>query len=167
MLISSFVKHCHVWGVCVTDNNGVWIGWLDLLALLLKVQSFMTVHNPWLPKTHSIPYWTDLRIGHFFSARCPLVNTPQLNTQFLTNSLTTESLSSLTNSEWFNSPELNYLTSMRTEYRAPPRTVRVLHCLSAATKRVSISRQRSVVTDTCLATCYPATGSSSDVDCVN
>jgi hypothetical protein len=24
---------------------------------------------------------SDLRIGHFFSFRCPLVNTPQLNTQ--------------------------------------------------------------------------------------
>jgi hypothetical protein len=25
---------------------------------------------------------SDLRIGHFFSFRCPLVNTPQLNTEF-------------------------------------------------------------------------------------
>jgi hypothetical protein len=24
---------------------------------------------------------SDLRIGHFFSSRCPLVNTPQLNTE--------------------------------------------------------------------------------------
>jgi hypothetical protein len=24
---------------------------------------------------------SDLRVGHFFSFRCPLVNTPQLNTQ--------------------------------------------------------------------------------------
>jgi hypothetical protein len=69
----------------------------------LQVQSTITAHNQWLPKTRSIPYWTtsvfsstvtdtgsDLRIGHFFSFRCPLVNTPQLNTQLL-NSLTTAS----------------------------------------------------------------------------
>jgi hypothetical protein len=30
---------------------------------------------------------SDLRVGHFFSFRCPLVNTPQLNTRFLTNEL--------------------------------------------------------------------------------
>jgi hypothetical protein len=38
---------------------------------------------------------SDLRIGHFFSFRCPLVNIPQLNTEQLNcllNSLTTESL---------------------------------------------------------------------------
>jgi hypothetical protein len=38
---------------------------------------------------------SDLRIGHFFSFRCPLVNTPYLNTQLLNcipNSLTNESL---------------------------------------------------------------------------
>jgi hypothetical protein len=39
---------------------------------------------------------SDIRIGHFFSFRCPLISTPQLNTQLL-NSLTTES-ESLTNS---------------------------------------------------------------------
>jgi hypothetical protein len=42
--------------------------------------------------------WLDssLRIGHFFSFCCQVVNTPQLNTQLL-NSLTTESLKSLLN----------------------------------------------------------------------
>jgi hypothetical protein len=40
----------------VTNNNGFWIGWLDLLALL--VQSLITAHNQWLPKTRSIPSWT-------------------------------------------------------------------------------------------------------------
>jgi hypothetical protein len=45
----------------VTDNNGFWIGWLDLLALLLQLQNLQpitTAHNQWLPKTRSIPYWT-------------------------------------------------------------------------------------------------------------
>jgi hypothetical protein len=35
----------------MTNNNGFWIGWLDLLTLLYK-------YNQWLPKTRSIPYWT-------------------------------------------------------------------------------------------------------------
>jgi hypothetical protein len=35
----------------VTNNNGFWVGWLDLLALLYN-------YNQWLPKTRSIPYWT-------------------------------------------------------------------------------------------------------------
>jgi hypothetical protein len=42
----------------MTNNNGFWIGWLDLLALLLQLQSIITAHNRWLPKTRSIPYWT-------------------------------------------------------------------------------------------------------------
>jgi hypothetical protein len=28
--------YCHVRGVSVTNNNGFWIGWLDLLTLLLQ-----------------------------------------------------------------------------------------------------------------------------------
>jgi hypothetical protein len=46
-----------VWG-SVTNNNSFWIGWLDLLARLLQLQSSITAHNQWLPKTRSIPYWT-------------------------------------------------------------------------------------------------------------
>jgi hypothetical protein len=51
-------EYCHVWGVCVTNNNRFSIGWLDILALLLKLQRIITAHNPWLYKTRSIPYWT-------------------------------------------------------------------------------------------------------------
>jgi hypothetical protein len=50
--------YCHVWGVCVTNNNGFCIGWLNLLAFLLQLQSIITAHNQWLPRTRSIPYWT-------------------------------------------------------------------------------------------------------------
>jgi hypothetical protein len=50
--------YCHVRGVCVTNNNGFWIGWLDLLALLLQLQPIITAHNQWPSKTRSIPYWT-------------------------------------------------------------------------------------------------------------
>jgi hypothetical protein len=33
-LQKEFKIYCHVFCVCVTNNNGFWIGWLDLLALL-------------------------------------------------------------------------------------------------------------------------------------
>jgi hypothetical protein len=42
----------------VTNNNGFWIGWLDLLALLLQLQPIITAHNQWVLRTLSIPYWT-------------------------------------------------------------------------------------------------------------
>jgi hypothetical protein len=42
----------------VTNNNWFWIGWLDLLAFLLQLQSIITAPHQWLLKTHSIPYWT-------------------------------------------------------------------------------------------------------------
>jgi hypothetical protein len=51
-------EYCHVHGVYVTNNNGFWTGWLDLLALLLRLQSIITAHSQWLSKTRSIPYWT-------------------------------------------------------------------------------------------------------------
>jgi hypothetical protein len=35
----------------MTDNNGLWIGWLDLLALLLQLQPIIGAHNRWLSKT--------------------------------------------------------------------------------------------------------------------
>jgi hypothetical protein len=46
-------------GFCMANYNGFWTG-LDLLALLrvLQLQSIITAHNQWLPKTRSIPYWT-------------------------------------------------------------------------------------------------------------
>jgi hypothetical protein len=82
---------------------------------LLKLRSIIIAHNKWLPKTRSIPCCitsvfsaavTDL-VGHFFSFRCPLVSTPQLNTQ-LPNSLTMELLNSLTNDD-SRIPSLFYL----------------------------------------------------------
>jgi hypothetical protein len=48
----------HVREICVTKNNGFWIGWLDLLAVSLQLQSIITAQNQWLSKTCSIPYWT-------------------------------------------------------------------------------------------------------------
>jgi hypothetical protein len=48
----------HVSGVCVNNNNGFRIEWFDWLALLLQLQSIITAHNWWLPKTGSITSWT-------------------------------------------------------------------------------------------------------------
>jgi hypothetical protein len=53
-----FQTYCYVSGVCVTGNNGFWIGRLDLLALRLQLQPIITAHNQWLFNTRSIPYWT-------------------------------------------------------------------------------------------------------------
>jgi hypothetical protein len=69
----------------VTNNNGFWIGWLNLLTLLLQLQLIITPHKQWLSKTRSISYWTtsvfsstdslgsDLRIGHLriTKGECP------------------------------------------------------------------------------------------------
>jgi hypothetical protein len=54
----------------VTNNNGFWIGLLDLLALVLLWQPIITAHSQWLPKTRSIPCWTT---GVFSSAVTDLV----------------------------------------------------------------------------------------------
>jgi hypothetical protein len=91
------------------------VGFIDsFLYSHSQLHSIITAQNRWLPKTRSIPYWTtsvfvqyffycdwfgsDLRIGHFFTFRCPLVNTPQLTLnrtqllKYLLNSLLTESM---------------------------------------------------------------------------
>jgi hypothetical protein len=74
----------------VTNNNGFWLGWLYLLTLLLQSQQ-LTINDClrlalfcWTMNVFSSYCdWlgSDLRVGHFFSFRCPLVSTPQLNTQ--------------------------------------------------------------------------------------
>jgi hypothetical protein len=107
-----------VWG-SVTNNNGFWIGWLDLLTPSFSIT---TTHNWWLPKACSIPYWTTnvflvilllwlrsgLWIGHFFSFHCPLVNTPQLNTE--PNS--TIGPPSEFSSNWLATELTNYVSSL-------------------------------------------------------
>jgi hypothetical protein len=54
---SSFFKiNLILWRVrgSVMNNNGFWIGWLDLLTPSFKI----TAHNRWLPNTCSVPSWT-------------------------------------------------------------------------------------------------------------
>jgi hypothetical protein len=75
----------------VTKNNGFWIRWLDLLALLLQLQQ-LTINDclrlaPFLTGlrvSSLLRDWlgSDLRISHYFSFRYPLVSTPQLNISF-------------------------------------------------------------------------------------
>jgi hypothetical protein len=78
----------------VTDNNGFWIGWFDLLArsfiiTLITINVCLSLVPFWLDYDclllYSFFYWdwlgSDLRVGHLFSFRCPPVNTPQLNTK--------------------------------------------------------------------------------------
>jgi hypothetical protein len=94
----------------VTNNNGFWIGLLDLLTSsctitlnynqlqqltindCLRLAPFLT--GLWVSSLLRDWLGSDLRVGHFFSFRCPLVNTSQLNTELLTNFLTTGSLNS-------------------------------------------------------------------------
>jgi hypothetical protein len=96
----------------VTNNNGFWIEWLDLLAL--QLQLITTAHNQWLPKTRSIPCWTS---SVFSSTVTDLVR--------IYESVTYESLR--TSDEWrmrthsrLNSLELT--SSRRTEYRSLSQT---------------------------------------------
>jgi hypothetical protein len=42
----------------VTNNNGFWIGWSDLLPTSLQLQLIITAHNQCLSKIRSIPCWT-------------------------------------------------------------------------------------------------------------
>jgi hypothetical protein len=111
------------------EYNGFWIRWLDLLTPALQLQLIVPAHTikDWDSLRSFLDYecllfycdWlgSDLRIGHFFSFRCPLVNTPQLNPQLL-NSL-------ITDPEWIHKWTLFY-NSEWTEERPLPRTVRPL-----------------------------------------
>jgi hypothetical protein len=102
----------------------------------LQLQSIITVHNQWLSKTRSIPYWTtsvfrcdwlcsDLRIDHFLNFRCPLVNTPQPNTQ-LSYEWRMQNDGSLSQMNWTNF----FITSERTEHKSQCLRVFLLFCFS-------------------------------------
>jgi hypothetical protein len=127
---------------CSVTKNGFWIEWLDLLALLLQLQSIIIVssHNQWLPNTHSIPYSTtsvfssavtDLDpIYESVTSSASIVRRLTLHSWTL-NSLTSDECrttahSSLTGMNWTNS----FITSGRTEYKSPCLTVPLLLCFS-------------------------------------
>jgi hypothetical protein len=100
-------KYCHAFGVCVTNNNGFWIRWLDLLALLLQLQSIMTAHNQWLSMTSSIPCWTT----SVFSST--MMNDESLLTHWTLLQMNYDS----------------FITSRQPEYRSPYPTVLLLFCV--------------------------------------
>jgi hypothetical protein len=119
-----------------TNNNGFWIAWLDLLALLLQLQSIITAHNRWLPKTRSIPYWTT---SIFSSTVTDLV----LIYEMVTSSTTVVcwlTLHSWTLNSLMNESELTLLyNSGWNEERPPPWTVRLLLFVSSvATKHANL-----------------------------
>jgi hypothetical protein len=58
ILVPEFLKILSRLRGIVTNNNGFWIGLLDLLALLLQLQQIISAQNQWLSKTRSIPHWT-------------------------------------------------------------------------------------------------------------
>jgi hypothetical protein len=78
----------------VTYNKGFWIGWFDLLAILYNYNQLWQLSNDGCLRLAPFPIelrassllrdWlgSDLRIGHFFSFRCPLVNTAEHWTLF-------------------------------------------------------------------------------------
>jgi hypothetical protein len=93
------ILYCYVswvpWLIITGSRLDDWIYW----RLLLQIQPIITAHNQWLRKSRSILLhcdgllfhcdWlgSDLRVGHFFSFRCPLANTPQLNIQLMNSEL--------------------------------------------------------------------------------
>jgi hypothetical protein len=103
----------------VTNNNGFWIGWLDLLSLLLQLQS---IYNSWqwMTRTRCIAYWTT---SVFPSTVTDLVLIYESVTSVPVVRSTAEQSTLLRmNYDWTE------LTSKRTEYRSPSPTVRVLLC---------------------------------------
>jgi hypothetical protein len=70
--------------------------------------------------------WSDSRVGHFFSFRCPLVNTPQLNTELSYEWRMPIDGSRLPRMNWTNS----FITSGQTEYKSLCLTVSLLFCFS-------------------------------------
>jgi hypothetical protein len=110
--IEKTLPYYHVREVCVTNNDGFWIRWLDLLALLLQLQPITTAQNQWLLRTRSIPSL----ITSVFSSTA--TNTEQRITvhwiiEFLLNPLRV-------NHDFF-------ITSRLPEYRSP---ARIISCYS-------------------------------------
>jgi hypothetical protein len=124
--------YCHVSRVLWLIVNGLWIGWLDLLVLLL--QSLITAHNLWLPKTSYIPSWTT--VSHL-----PLWLTCA-NDVCLTN-------------PW----QMNYVSFynlVQTRNRTLPWMVCLLYCAYLLSREHVFPGQRPVALETCLPKCCPA-----------
>jgi hypothetical protein len=86
--------YCHVsgvpWRIIAVSGLNDWTNW-HFYYNHSSSQLIITANSQWLSRIRAIPYWTTnvlsstvtgLVLIHFFSFRCPLVNTPQLITQF-------------------------------------------------------------------------------------
>jgi hypothetical protein len=118
------------WLIIMGSGLNDWIYWAPSVAITLSYNQweqlaindcltlapFLTGQRP----SSLLCDWlgSDLRIGHFFSFRCPLVNTPQLNTQLSYECRLIE----LSWTELYSPFE----TSRRVEYRSLFRPVRPL-----------------------------------------
>jgi hypothetical protein len=66
---NQYLKYCHVFGVCMTNNNGFWIRWLDLLALLYNYNQLwqLTIND----SLRLAPFLTGLRMSSLPLGRMP------------------------------------------------------------------------------------------------
>jgi hypothetical protein len=96
------VQYCHVF-MSVTDNNGVWIGWLDLLTpsctLARNHNKFTITHNK--PSAELAQFWSDL--SPFWSGLRLAHSVSQSQTYFMTGSLPSVS-SSWQQAPWDSRP---------------------------------------------------------------
>jgi hypothetical protein len=137
-VIWSLHTSCHVRGVCVTNKNGVWIRWLDLLPSSLKLQSITTAHNQ--DSLHSL---LDYECLLFCVTDLVLIYESVTSSAFVARWLTLHSWTLDDSYERINHEWTFFYNSGRTEERPPPRTLRpLLSFSSVATKRVLISGQR-------------------------
>jgi hypothetical protein len=127
----SFIMLSRVRG-SVTNNNGFWIGWSNLLALLLQLQSIITARNRFIPycttsvfsstvtdlvliyesvtSSASVVRWLTLHSWTLNYDSRPLLRMKDLRINYVSS----------------------FYTSVRTEYRTLPSTVHVILCLSFA-----------------------------------
>jgi hypothetical protein len=126
----------------MTNNNGFWAEWLDLLALFLQLQSITTAHNQWLPKTRFVFSSTVTDSVLIYES----VTTSASGVRWLT--LTAEHSTFLRMNHWTPFRTTKQLIhkwtlfhSGRTEYKSPRLTVPLLFYLyPLSRKRVLASR---------------------------
>jgi hypothetical protein len=136
-----FTCRSYAWRIITLSGLDDWIYWyLPLQSLLITIN--LTAHNRWLPNTRSIPYWTT----SVFSSTVTLFRlTSRSLLQLLLSAVNIPQLNSLLRMIWTTTDLRIFYTSVRTEERPPPRTVRLLLLVSSvATKRV-LSRGNALI----------------------
>jgi hypothetical protein len=118
----------------VTNNNGFWNAWLDLLALLLQLQSIITAQindclrlAPFPPglRTYSLPLWLLVLIYESVTSSVPVVRWLTLHSWIHHDcNLTTNER--LQYDCLLNHYLASFYNSGRTEDRTLPQTIRLL-----------------------------------------